>query len=93
MDSKINFRIEYETRQIRHLAVQCPQCKKWFRGYDIVEEHDDLESDYALLYASFYCPLCEDEFMVDGKWNNMSIEEVAYPEVYNECLNKEVKWV
>ena len=35
-----NVRVEYEPLPIRHIAVQCPNCKKWFRGWEITE--DDL---------------------------------------------------
>ena len=33
-----NVRVEYESTPIRHIAVQCPKCGKWFHGWDIVKE-------------------------------------------------------
>ena len=31
----MNVRVEYESTPIRHIAVQCPYCSKWFNGRDI----------------------------------------------------------
>lgn len=30
-----NVRVEYEPLPIRHIAVQCPECKNWFHGMDM----------------------------------------------------------
>ena len=35
----MNVRIMYDPAPIRHIAVQCPDCERWFNGRDI----DDKE--------------------------------------------------
>jgi hypothetical protein len=32
-------RIEYDRIPIRHVAVQCPACEKWFHGNDITSRN------------------------------------------------------
>ena len=32
MSNNLNIRIVYEPTTIRHIAVQCPFCEKWFNG-------------------------------------------------------------
>lgn len=44
-----NVRVEYESTPIRHIAVQCPNCKKWFRGWEITE--DNLRYAYEINFA------------------------------------------
>ena len=91
-----NVRVEYECTPIRHIAVQCPKCKKWFHGMDIT--HDDLRYSYQIDMASYLCPVCDTKFGYDNKRNPFSekdkpyIEEVSYPEVYDGCLTQKVIW-
>lgn len=93
----INFRVEFEPRQIRHIAVQCPYCHKWFYGHEI--SHDDLRFEYEIEFAKFYCPICDRDFSVyeynDNPYaerNKKHIENYGYPEVYNDCLRKKEVW-
>lgn len=93
-----NVRVEYECTPIRHIAVQCPKCKKWFYGNDITE--NDLEYSYQIDMAVYHCPLCNTQFGYDcgSNWNQWVgkdkplIEEVSYPDVYKDCLKQKVIW-
>lgn len=93
-----NVRVEYECTPIRHIAVQCPKCKKWFYGSDITE--DDLTYSYQIDIATFHCPVCKTEFGYnrDNNWNPLKekdksfIEEVSYPDVYQDCLTQKIIW-
>ena len=91
-----NVRVEYECTPIRHIAVQCPKCKKWFHGTDIT--HDDLRYSYQIDMANYRCPVCDIKFGYDNKRSPFSekdkpcIEEVSYPEVYDGCLTQKVIW-
>ena len=84
-----NVRVEYEPLPIRHIAVQCPECKNWFHGMDMTD--DELCYSYQIDMASYCCPVCHTTFG-RSDWNNFkgkdkpNIEEVSYPDVYNpEC--------
>lgn len=99
----INMKAEFDPTPIRHLAVQCPHCQKWFYGYDITD--DDIQYEYQLDLATFHCPICDKDFGRNAEprsmWNlgsnarpKINIEEVGYPEVYQDCLKKKetVAW-
>ena len=85
-----NVRVEYESTPIRHIAVQCPDCKKWFRGWEITK--DSLSYSYEIGFAKFECPICEREFGGLQHTDKPNIEEVGHPAVYEGCLEKKVKW-
>lgn len=94
---KIKVRVEYESRPIRHLAVQCPACEKWFVGNDI--SNGEIRYEHDLKFAWFECPLCGKEF---GYVHNSgyayddqidTINEVKYTgDIYKDCLTKHVVW-
>lgn len=89
----MNVRVEYDPTPIRHIAVQCPDCKRWFYGWDIVDgEFDDLMFDYQIYFATFTCPICTKRFGGNQNATKVYIEEVAYPEVYDECLTRKEIW-
>ena len=89
----MNVRIEYDPTPIRHIAVQCPKCEKWFRGRDITA--DKLQYEVNVYYAQFQCPICGKAFganmYVDWE-KNVHIDEVPYPHVYADCLEKKEVW-
>lgn len=85
-----NVRVEYESTPIRHVAVQCPNCKKWFRGWEITE--DELRYASDIHYAVFECPICEKGFGGIQHADKPNIEEVGHPAVYEGCLEKKVTW-
>lgn len=89
--SKFNMRVELDPAPVRHIAVECPKCKCWFHGYDIVKDSEKLIYNYDLHFAEFVCPLCDTEFGYSTEYNNEEIEESAYPEIYENCFEKEVK--
>lgn len=85
-----NVRVEYESAPIRHIAVQCPGCKKWFRGCDITE--DVLQNDCDVDFAVFECPVCGRAFGGIQHADKPNIEEVGYPDIYEGCLKRKEVW-
>lgn len=88
----MNVRVEYEPTPIRHIAVQCPNCEKWFRGRDITT--DRLNYQYQIYSAQFECPACGHIFGADA-YNNyatLKIVERGCDEVYKGCLVKKEVW-
>jgi predicted RNA-binding Zn-ribbon protein involved in translation (DUF1610 family) len=86
-----NVKVEYESTPIRHIAVQCPVCGKWFNGRDIVkgeQPFDVLRYSHDINWAEFKCPVCGEEFGGLQHNDNANIKEVEYPEVYDGCLEK-----
>lgn len=88
----MNVRVEYDLTPIRHIAVQCPKCNKWFNGRDITEEK--LSHSYQIFFAQFECPVCGKIFGGDEcrDFSNVNIEETSYPEVYKDCLQRKEVW-
>ena len=89
----MNVRVEYESTPIRHIAVQCPRCVKWFDGRDIT--NDKLSFDYQIYWAQFECPVCGKIFGGDEyiKFSNISIKEVdSAEECYKGCLQRKEIW-
>ena len=70
--------------------MQCPDCKKWFRGYEITK--DKLQYDYELMFAEFECPVCGNSFGGIQHADKPNVEEIGYPEVYQDCLTKKEVW-
>ena len=90
-----NVKVEYESTPIRHIAVQCPKCNKWFHGWDIVKGErafDVLRYAHDINWAEFECPVCGEEF--GGLQHKANIKEVGHPEVYDGCLERKeiVTW-
>lgn len=85
-NNTVNVRVEHDPAPIRHIAVQCPDCKRWFYGSDITS--DDLGYDYQIGYATFTCPECNHVFGNIGRYSvpKVKIEEVGFPDVYAECV-------
>ena len=83
-------RVEFDPAPVRHIAVQCPFCEKWFYGYDITD--DELTYDYQIGRAQYRCPLCEKDFGNGTDYDKEQIEESYHTKVYDGCLNKKVKW-
>lgn len=88
----MKIRVEYEPTPIRHIAIQCPKCERWFRGRDITE--DTLLYEYDIYYSQFHCPVCGKIFGADEYSNfaNVHIEETGYPDVYQDCLQRKEVW-
>lgn len=80
-------RVEFDPTPIRHIAIQCPKCERWFYGRDVTT--DDLYFDYQIEFAHCTCPICNRIF--SGRI--VEIEEVGSAgECYNGCLGKKVVW-
>lgn len=97
----INMRVEFDPTPVRHVAVQCPYCQKWFYGHDITD--DEIQFEYQLDMAKYHCPICDKDFgyraersSIYGNYArpSLNIQEVSYPEVYQDCLEKKktVTW-
>lgn len=87
---KVNVRVEYEASPVRHVAVQCPSCEKWFQGNDISDRH--LCYDYDIRLATFYCPMCNESFGFPEDSDDVEIQESCYPEIYDGVLRKKEVW-
>ena len=87
--SKVNMRVEFESTPVRHLAIQCPECKNWFYGYDISDS--EARYKYQLQFMICSCPKCSHDF----ECMDVNIEECGHPEVYRGVLKKkiEVEWI
>lgn len=93
----INVRVEYENTPIRHIAVQCPSCKKWFRGKEISGSF--LHYDSQIKDAGFFCPICNKDFGngyipddVDDLYTVTIVEVDSAQECYKDCLCKREVW-
>lgn len=89
-----NVKVEYDRVPIRHIAVQCPYCGKWFRAFDVLIGPNKLEYNSDVRQASFKCPVCS---IVFGKVNLSTetaniIECTCAEDVYKDCLTKKVTW-
>lgn len=93
---KISFRADFDPQPIRHVAVQCPYCSKWFNARDIAD--DFINSRIDLNFAQFHCPVCDNSFSAyKPSWSSeeqpvMEVEEVSYPDVYKDCLKRREIW-
>lgn len=85
-----NVKVQYEDTPIRHIAVQCPNCNKWFRGWDIVK--GDLRYAYQINFAEFTCPICNEKFGGIQHADKPNIKKSAYPEIYEACVKKKEVW-
>lgn len=85
-------RVEFEATPIRHIAVQCPRCERWYDGRDVTE--DSLSYEHHIYRAQFICPVCGHVFGADEYrgYSNVTIEECGCGEVYNGCLRKKEVW-
>ena len=86
-------RVEYEATPIRHIAVQCPKCEKWFDGREIT--CNQLRYDHDICYAQFECPVCGKIFGANEyqEFGNVVIQEVgSAAECYAGCLQRKEVW-
>ena len=89
----MNVRIMYDPSPIRHIAVQCPDCERWFNGRDIGDR--ELVYDYELYQTQFTCPVCGKVFGSDDRSvnRNVIIEECdRQSDVYKDIYKKVEKW-
>ena len=87
---EFNVKVEYETKPIRHIAVQCPACSKWFNGREITDlTINDITDVYDAVFA---CPICGQVFGEFDDRDHAIVEESRYPDIYNDCLKKSVIW-
>ena len=85
---KVNVKVEYDRIPIRHMAVQCPDCKNWFASYDIVQS--DWDYEHQINGAICECPICQNSF---GISDDSNIEESGeFPEFYDKCKKQVTTW-
>ena len=94
----INFRVEYDSIPIRHLAVECPGCNKWFVANEIVKD-EIIRYEHEIEFARFECPICHKQFSVYDpeqnayrSLNKANIEKVEYPVIYFGCGKTVETW-
>jgi hypothetical protein len=83
----------YDPAPIRHIAVQCPDCERWFNGRDVCGR--ELVYDYELYQTQFTCPVCGKVFGPDDNSvnRNVIIEECdRHSDVYKDIYKKVEKW-
>lgn len=91
MDSKrIIFKVEFEPRPIRHAAVMCPTCKRWYYVNDIKIGDNRIVDELDLNYAEYKCPVCSTIFSLEEY--NADYIDADYPEDFSECLERKVIW-
>ena len=89
----MNVRIMYDPSPIRHIAVQCPDCERWFNGRDIGDR--ELVYDYELYQTQFTCPVCGKVFGSDAysRHRNVNVEELdSANDIYRDIYKKVERW-
>ncbi len=84
----VAIKAEFDPAPIRHLAIQCPECKNWFVGHDILEKH--ISYEYELSGSSCKCPICHAFFVIST--NSDVDKEADFPEFYKKCKKKKTTW-
>lgn len=85
----MNVKIMYDPTPIRHIAVQCPSCDRWFNARDIGDH--ELVYDYELYGTQFECPICGAIFGPDAcsNYSNVKIQECdSVSDIYNDIYKK-----
>lgn len=89
----MNVRVKYGIRPINHIAVQCPNCLRWFNGNEIIDD-DVVNYESQMEYVDYICPVCGKIFGGEGDIDNMNIQECENDtEVYEGCMHRKVVWV
>lgn len=84
----MNFRVEYDSRPILHIAAQCPGCGRWFHGSDMTDHY--LGEESSIYYANFTCPICGYETTSHEEINIKECRNAF--EVYDKCYRKKTIW-
>ena len=84
---KIKVAVEFDPTPIRHMAIQCPKCHRWFNRHDIANDDIDFDSDIDSS-AKCECPACNHEFDL----GNVEFEYPDFPDFYDKCAKKKVVW-
>ena len=82
---KIKVAVEFDPTPIRHMAIQCPRCERWFDKYNITIVRVDYKHDIDS-HAKCECPVCNHEFDL----GNVEFEYPDFPEFYDKCTKKKV---
>ena len=82
-------RLELDPAPVRHIAVQCPSCKRWFHGQEIAD--DWIEYEYQINFARFRCPICGHPFGAFDYSDDIVID-TDYKDIYEGCLHRKEIW-
>jgi hypothetical protein len=86
---KVQLKVEFGSRPVNHLAIQCPTCNKWFnQKYIVSTALISTDSDIDE-FAKCECPACGCKFDLG---NVECDENVEFPEFYNNCAARKVVW-
>lgn len=89
MSKKVQLKVEFEPCPVRHLAIQCPDCNRWFKQTDItLHKWISDESDISQ-FTECECPACGCKFDLG---NVEYGEDVEFPEFYDNCSKKKTVW-
>lgn len=84
----VKIKAEFDLIPVRHLAIQCPNCKNWFVGNDIL--YNEVMYEYEIKGNSFNCPTCGAYIIIS---DDSEIEEdVDFPKFYDNCKKKKTVW-
>ena len=87
MEKKVKVAVEFEPTPIRHMAIQCPKCERWFNHYDVADRLIGFKHDIDTM-AECECPACGAEFNL----GNVEFEYPEFPEFYDKCAKKKTVW-
>ena len=89
MSKKVQLKVEFESCPVRHLAIQCPDCNKWFHQADVTLKTWISNESEINEFTKCECPVCGCKFDL----GNVEYDEtVSFPEFYENCATKKVVW-
>ena len=81
----VNIKVEFDPTPIRHMAIQCPNCEKWFHTGDIVTNTYPIYKHDICFLTKCKCPVCNTEFDL----GNVEMDfDAEFPEFYDNCMQK-----
>ena len=89
MFKKVQIKVEFGSRPVNHLAIQCPDCNKWFKQADVVLKLWISDESEIEPYTKCECPACGCKFDL----GNVEYDEtVSFPEFYVNCAKQKTVW-
>ena len=86
---KMHIRLELDPAPVRHIAVQCPSCKRWFHGQAIADNW--IQFEHEINFTKFDCPVCGHPFGA-FEYGDEIIIDTDYKDIYEGCLQKKETW-
>lgn len=85
----MHIRLELDPAPVRHIAVQCPSCKRWFHGQEISDNW--IQFEHEINFTKFDCPVCSHSFGA-FEFGDEIIIDTDYKDIYDGCLKKKEVW-